>query len=331
MSDPDENPRRFTRPIPGLLLSQLPGGSAAHLDGWNPRESPLQRLVQFLDALAIGLNFTQFRTGFAARNLTATERASKIARIESVRADYASLVSAVLHPFPTPGMLRDAMSDETVAELVRAGSGDYSPVVQEGAGYLHELCYRLPHIHTLAQLEPDGRGAEVEQDLGEIGADDKAQLYRYDAYRSKLLQVLLVAGLTVPLAIRVRAWDVCHRRFRIEGEDESLDFTVLQGWVADAKPAKSTLDDEKEVKTNIREVSPLYKAIRDLRANSNTKTEVQIVAYVETPAGNQLREMIDEELMQRPQTRTNPPRPRTRKDVVRAALKDTYQGLKSQS
>ena len=72
------------------------------------------------------------------------------------------------------------------------------------------------------------------------------------------------------------------------------------------------------------ELTPLYKAIRDLKLR--LATEGKIIAYLATPEGKGIRELIELELRRSPTTRSKTnPRKRTPKDVLRAALKHTYQ------
>jgi len=64
----------------------------------------------------------------------------------------------------------------------------------------------------------------------------------------------------------------------------------------------------------------IYQGIRDL----NLRTVSKIVAFIQSPEGKNLREMIGQELERRPMTRQKPSRKRTLTDVVEAALKSTY-------
>lgn len=73
--------------------------------------------------------------------------------------------------------------------------------------------------------------------------------------------------------------------------------------------------------------SGLYEAIRAMRMDG--KTARAIVAYIESPAGKDLKEMVDADLKNHPKTRQHPFRKRTIEDVVRAALKATYPNNKS--
>ena len=101
------------------------------------------------------------------------------------------------------------------------------------------------------------------------------------------------------------------------------EYAKLSNGLKDDIPAEKVSKKSRTSKPPDELVS-LYKAIRDLKIKHGS--EGKIIKFIDQPEGKAIREMVEAELRRSPKTRGKmKPRERTLKDVVRAALKVTYE------
>jgi len=101
------------------------------------------------------------------------------------------------------------------------------------------------------------------------------------------------------------------------------EYAKLSNGLKDDIPAEKVSKKSRTSKPPDELVS-LYKAIRDLKIKH--VSEGKIIKFIDQPEGKAIREMVEAELRRSPKTRGKmKPRERTLKDVVRAALKVTYE------
>ncbi len=96
---------------------------------------------------------------------------------------------------------------------------------------------------------------------------------------------------------------------------------ALDAWVQESLMRLDTAKPSAKPNTRRNDAqNVLYEYIRNLKLRGVLKA----VAFIQSPDGKNLREMIEQELKRRPMTRQKPPRKRTPADVVKAAIKLTY-------